>query len=103
MRYCVFQLRASSAIAHLSRADRAVVKAYDAALAEMERDMIVERTQAGLARAKAEGETLGRPAKTTPEQREAMARGYADKQSVSALARLYGVSRATVLTIVNPS
>lgn len=71
-----------------------------AAVAEMERDLIVERTQAGLARAKAEGKTLGRPTKTTPEQRIAMADGYARKQSVSALAKLYGVSRATVLTIV---
>ena len=74
-----------------------------AAVAEMERDLIVERTQAGLARAKAEGKTLGRPTKTTPEQRKAMAQGYANKQSVSALAKLYGVSRATVLTVVKPS
>jgi putative DNA-invertase from lambdoid prophage Rac len=73
-----------------------------AAVAEMERDLIVERTQAGLARAKAEGKTLGRPAKTTPEQRKAMKQGYASKQSVSALSKLYGVSRATVLTIVKP-
>ena len=73
-----------------------------AAVAEMERDLIVERTQAGLARAKAEGKTLGRPSKTTPEQRQAMAQGYANKQSVSALAKLYGVSRATVLTIERP-
>jgi putative DNA-invertase from lambdoid prophage Rac len=73
-----------------------------AAVAEMERDLIVERTQAGLARAKAAGKTLGRPTKTTPEQRKAMAQGYANKQSVSALAKLYGVSRATVLTIVKP-
>ena len=74
-----------------------------AAVAEMERDLIVERTQAGLARAKAEGKTLGRPAKTTPEQRKAMAQGYANNQSVSALAKLFGVSRSTVLTIVKPS
>lgn len=73
-----------------------------AAVAEMERDLIVERTQAGLARAKADGKTLGRPSKTTPEQRQAMVQGYANKQSVSALAKLYGVSRATVLTIVRP-
>lgn len=71
-----------------------------AAVAEMERDLIVERTQAGLARAKAEGKTLGRRPKTTPEQRTAMVGAYANKQSVSALARQYGVSRATVLTIV---
>jgi hypothetical protein len=56
----------------------------------------------GLARAKAEGKTLGRPAKTTPEQRLAMMEGYAAKQSVSALARQYGISRATVLTVVKP-
>lgn len=74
-----------------------------AAVAEMERDLIIERTQAGLARAKTEGKTLGRPAKTTPEQREAMVREYENKQSVSALAKLYGVSRATVLTIVKPT
>lgn len=74
-----------------------------AAVAEMERDLIVERTQAGLARAKAEGKTLGRPSKTTPEQRQAMVQGFANKQSVSALAKLYGISRATVLTIVRPS
>ncbi|WP_308640263.1 recombinase family protein [Massilia polaris] len=74
-----------------------------AAVAEMERDLIVERTQAGLARAKAEGTILGGRPKTTPEQRKAMAEGYASKQSVSALAKLYGVSRSTVLTIVKPS
>jgi putative DNA-invertase from lambdoid prophage Rac len=74
-----------------------------AAVAEMERDLIVERTQAGLARAKADGKTLGRPSKTTLEQRKAMVEGYANKQSVSALAKLYGVSRATVLTIVRPT
>lgn len=73
-----------------------------AAVAEMERDLIVERTQAGLARAKAEGKTLGRPTKTTPEQRVAMIEKYAAKESVSALARQYGVSRATVLTVVKP-
>ena len=74
-----------------------------AAVAEMERDLIIERTQAGLARAKAEGKILGRRPKTTPEQRKAMTEGYASKQSVSALAKLFGVSRSTVLTIVKPS
>ena len=74
-----------------------------AAVAEMERDLIVERTQAGLARAKAEGNTLGRPSKTTPAQRQAIVQGYAADQSVSALARLYNVSRSTILAIVAPT
>jgi DNA invertase Pin-like site-specific DNA recombinase len=71
-----------------------------AAVAEMERDLIVERTQAGLARAKAEGKTLGRPSKTSKEQRTAIRTAYEAKQSVSALARQYQISRATVLSIV---
>lgn len=73
-----------------------------AAVAEMERDLLIERTHAGLARAKAEGKTLGRTPKTTPEQRGAMKAAYNDGkgESVSALAREYEVSRATVLSIV---
>jgi putative DNA-invertase from lambdoid prophage Rac len=74
-----------------------------AAVAEMERDLIVERTQAGLAHAKAQGKTLGRPSKTTPEQRAAMVEAYAAKVSVSAVARRYGISRSTVLSIVCPA
>jgi putative DNA-invertase from lambdoid prophage Rac len=71
-----------------------------AAVAEMERDLIVERTQAGLARAKAQGKTLGRPTKTTEQQRAAIRTAYATKVSVSSLARQYQISRATVLSIV---
>lgn len=70
-----------------------------AAVAEMERDLLVERTQAGLARAKAEGKTLGRPSKTTPEQRAEIIRRLGAGDSVSALARLYGVSRASIIAI----
>ena len=73
-----------------------------AAVAEMERDLIVERTQAGLARAKAEGKSLGRPSKLTPEQRRAIVEGHARKQSISSLAKQFGVSRSTVLTVVTP-
>jgi putative DNA-invertase from lambdoid prophage Rac len=71
-----------------------------AAVAEMERDLLVERTHAGLERAKAEGKTLGRTPKTTPEQQAEMKHLYANNASVSSLARDYGVSRATVLSIV---
>lgn len=70
------------------------------AVAEMERDLLVERTQAGLARAKAEGKTLGRTPKTTPAQRSAINEAYGKGESVSALARQYEVSRATILNIV---
>jgi putative DNA-invertase from lambdoid prophage Rac len=70
-----------------------------AAVAEMERDLLVERTQAGLARAKAEGKKLGRPSKTSQEQREQIRCQLAAGESVSALARLYGVSRASIYGI----
>lgn len=75
-----------------------------AAVAEMERDLLVERTQSGLARAKAEGKTLGRPTGTTQEQRSAMVSRYngSDGESISALARTFAVSRASVLRVVKP-
>lgn len=71
-----------------------------AAVAEMERDLLVERTQSGLARAKAEGKTLGRPTSTTDDQRAAMARQHQAGESISALARSFGISRASVMRVV---
>jgi DNA invertase Pin-like site-specific DNA recombinase len=74
-----------------------------AAVAEMERDLLVERTQSGLARAKAEGKTLGRPSRTTPEQRVTIAKQHKAGESISALAREHGLSRASVMRIVAPA
>jgi putative DNA-invertase from lambdoid prophage Rac len=76
-----------------------------AAVAEMERDLLVERTQSGLARAKAEGKTLGRPSSTTEDQRLLMVRQYQDGkgESISSLSRAYGISRASVMRIVKPA
>ena len=71
-----------------------------AAVAEMERDLLVERTQAGLARAKAAGRVLGRPSKTSAEQRTVITTDYAAGVSVSELARRFSVSRANILGIV---
>jgi DNA invertase Pin-like site-specific DNA recombinase len=74
-----------------------------AAVAEMERDLLVERTQSGLARARAEGKILGRPVSTTEEQRITMAQQYQAGASISGLARAFGVSRASVMRIVKPA
>lgn len=71
-----------------------------AAVAEMERDLLIERTQAGLSRAKAEGKKLGRPSKIATEARRAIIEKNYIGTSVSALAREYGVSRATIVAIV---
>ena len=72
-----------------------------AAVAEFERDLLVERTQAGLARAKAKGKSLGRPSALTHDQREDVVRRLDDGASVSALAREYATSRQTVLRVRN--
>jgi DNA invertase Pin-like site-specific DNA recombinase len=70
-----------------------------AAVAEMERDLLVERTQAGLQRARAEGKKLGRRPATTATQRATIRQRLAAGESVAAVAREHGLSRATVATI----
>ncbi|MEX3926189.1 recombinase family protein [Paraburkholderia sp. BR10936] len=70
-----------------------------AAAATLERELLIERTQAGLARAKSEGKALGRrPSLTPPQQAEALRRLNAG-ESVSQLAREFDTSRATILRI----
>ena len=69
------------------------------AVAEMERSMIVDRTQAGLARARAEGKILGRKSKTTSEQKSEIRQRLSAGESVSSLARAYNVSRASIIGI----
>ena len=67
------------------------------AVAEFERDLLIERTQAGLARAKSEGKTLGRPtALTEVEQAEALAQ-LAAGVSIAQLAREYGTTRQSIM------
>lgn len=73
-----------------------------AAMAEMERDLLIERTQAGLARAKAQGKTLGRPTRTTDAQRKEIRDMFNQGSSISALSRIYGVSRASIMRIAKP-
>ena len=66
------------------------------AVAEFERDLLIERTQAGLARARAEGKTIGRPASLTSEQRRLAEQLLREGQGASAIARELRVSRATI-------
>ena len=70
-----------------------------AAVADFERELIVERTRAGQARARAAGTHMGRPPKTTEEQRRAIRSRLAKGQTVSAVARDFELSRATVIGI----
>ena len=69
------------------------------AVAQFERDLLIERTQSGLARARAEGKRIGRPHSLSAAARAAVLGGLAAGESVSALARRHATSRQTVLRI----
>jgi DNA invertase Pin-like site-specific DNA recombinase len=67
------------------------------ALAEFERDLIRERTLAGLAAARARGRNGGRPTVWTPEKLQVARSMYDSREhDVAAIARVVGVSRASV-------
>lgn len=67
------------------------------AVAQFERDLLIERTQSGLARAKAEGAVLGRPGTLDEGQRATVRAELAAGASVSELARRYETSRQTIM------
>ncbi len=74
------------------------------ALAEFERDLIRERTLAGLAAARARGRTGGRPTVWTPEKLKIARSMYASREhDVASIARVVGVSRASVYRALGSS
>jgi len=68
-------------------------------VAEFERDLLIERTQAGLTRAKAEGKALGRPSALSRDQQDTVRAQRAAGVSLGVLAKEYGVSRAAIQRI----
>jgi len=67
-----------------------------AAFAEFERDMIHERTMAGLAAARAQGRVGGRPTVVDADKLAAAQARYDRGESPTQIAKALGVSRATV-------
>ena len=68
-----------------------------AALAEFERDLIRERTSAGLVAARARGRRGGRPSVLTGHKLQVAHEMYASKQyTVATIAKTLGVSRASI-------
>jgi DNA invertase Pin-like site-specific DNA recombinase len=66
-------------------------------IAEFERDLIRDRTLAGLAAARARGRHGGRPTVMTPDKVKAARQMYESKQyTVAAIAQALGVSRSTI-------
>lgn len=67
------------------------------ALAEFERDVIIERTHAGLAAARARGRMGGRPAALNAKQIVTLKKMHESKKHpVADIARTFGISRVTV-------
>jgi DNA invertase Pin-like site-specific DNA recombinase len=74
-----------------------------AALAEFERELIVERTKAGLAAARARGRSGGRPYKMTADKLElAMGAMGRPKTRVRELCKVLGITRQTLYRHVAP-
>lgn len=67
------------------------------AVAQFERDLLIERTHAGLARAKAEGKKLGRRDALTEKQKAEIRARLASGETARGLAKDYGVSHPTIL------
>jgi len=70
-----------------------------AAVAEFERDLLIERTQAGISRAKAAGKQFGRPAALNTETRAEVIKRLTAGISVSELAREFKTTRQTIMRI----
>jgi DNA invertase Pin-like site-specific DNA recombinase len=67
------------------------------ALAEFERNLIRERTQAGLTAARARGRSGGRKKRLDPAKREIVLRLYHErKHTVAEICRMMGVGRSTL-------
>ena len=69
------------------------------AVAQFERDLLIERTQSGLARAKSQGKTFGRPKALSELQREQAIDQLKSGKSISYTARSFNVSRQTIIRV----
>ena len=71
------------------------------AIAELERNLIIERVRAGMRRARLEGQRIGRPPLNV--DRDALIHDRGRGQSLRQLSRLYGISRASVARVLHDS
>ena len=70
-----------------------------AMVAQFEKDLLIERTKAGLERAKAQGKQLGRPSVLTEKQKEEIKIKLTNGKSARSLGFEYGVSRPLIVKI----
>lgn len=69
------------------------------AVAEFERDLLLERTHSGIARAKAAGKRFGRPSVLNEEQKTTVIARINAGISISAIAREFNTTRQTILRL----
>lgn len=69
------------------------------AVAEFERDLLLERTRSGIARAKAAGKRFGRPSVLNEEQKTTVIARINSGISISAIAREFNTTRQTILRV----
>ena len=69
------------------------------AVAQFERYLLIERTQAELMIAKEAGKKLGRPSSLSDAEKQGVLNALAAGESVSAVAKRWGTSRQTVMRV----
>lgn len=69
------------------------------AVAEFERDLLLERTHSGIARAKAGGKRFGRPSALNEEQKQVVIERINLGLSISSIAREFSTTRQTILRV----
>jgi putative DNA-invertase from lambdoid prophage Rac len=70
-----------------------------AAVAEFEKDLLVERTQSGIARARAAGKRFGRPPSLDQGKRKLVVKRLKAGATVAEVAREFDTSRQTILRV----
>lgn len=70
-----------------------------AAVAEFERDLLIERTQSGISRARAQGKRFGRPLVLNGEQRTRVLQRLVAGTTVAQVAKEFATSRQTIMRV----
>ena len=68
-------------------------------MAEFERDLLIERTQSGIVRAKAAGKQFGRPSALTSKERATVVERLDTGISIAEIAREFKTTRQTIMRV----
>ena len=71
-------------------------------IAQFERSLILSRTEAGIAKARAQGKKFGRPSALDIGQKRKIAERYAAGETMAELAAEYEVGEATIWRALRP-